>query len=169
MNRKGFTNRAKQLILFLLAGGIMAYSEDLRIRLIRAVEKGGSARSQGQVFEVSASTAVKWMQAFRREGRPAPKPHGGGRRSPLDAHEAWLSTRIEETPDVRLLELCAELSERGIAVGKSSVSRFFQRIGYSFKKKRAGQRTGKARRRGGAKNVESGAARSRSAKIGLYR
>lgn len=51
----------------------MAYSKDLRIRLIRTVEKGGSARSHGKAFEVRASTAVKWMQAFGREGRPAPK------------------------------------------------------------------------------------------------
>ena len=59
----------------------MAYSNDLRIRLIRAVEKGLSARSQAKVFEVAASTAVKWTAAFRVEGRPGAKPHAGGRRS----------------------------------------------------------------------------------------
>jgi hypothetical protein len=42
----------------------MAYSKDLRVRLIRSVEGGRSARSQARVFDVSASTAVKWMQAY---------------------------------------------------------------------------------------------------------
>ena len=39
----------------------MAYSKDLRVRLIGWVEQGRSARSQAKVFQVSASTAVKWM------------------------------------------------------------------------------------------------------------
>ena len=37
------------------------YSQDLRVRLIGAVEAGASARSAAQVFGVSASTAVKWV------------------------------------------------------------------------------------------------------------
>jgi transposase len=47
----------------------MAYSKDLRVRLIRSVSQGRSARSQAKVFDVSASTAVKWVQASREEGR----------------------------------------------------------------------------------------------------
>ena len=68
----------------------MAYSADLRERLVRAVERGHSARSQAEVFGVSASAAVKWVQAYRRDGQVAPKPHAGGRRSPLDAHVGWV-------------------------------------------------------------------------------
>jgi transposase len=119
----------------------MAYSKDLRTRLIRSVERGASARSQAKVFEVSPSTAVKWMQAFRAEGRPEPKAHAGGRRSPLDAHSVWLRERVAAQADITLQELCGELAGRGVATSKSAVSRFFERIGFSFKKKRSGQRT----------------------------
>lgn len=112
----------------------MAYSEDLRIRLIRAVEKGGSARSQGQVFEVSASTAVKWMQAFRREGRPAPKPHGGGRRSPLDAHEAWLRTRIEERRMLGSLSYALSFQSAGLQSARARFHAFFSGLAIASKK-----------------------------------
>ena len=76
----------------------MAYSGDLRVRLIRSVEKGKSARSQAKVFEVSGSTAVKWMQAFRAGGTRDPKPHRGGRRSALDVRGGWLRARVISKP-----------------------------------------------------------------------
>ena len=155
----------------------MAYSGDLRVRLIRSVEKGKSARSQAKVFEVSASTAVKWMQAFRAEGAQGPKPHRGGRRSALDAHGEWLRARVAQKADITLAELAAELGARGVAASKSAVSRFFERIGFSFKKKRAGQRAGPPHRRPeaaretcrGPRGLEGGAARARPGKARLHR
>lgn len=112
----------------------MAYSKDLRRRLIRSVENGRSARSQAKVFEVDASTAVKWMAVFRAEGRGGPKPHRGGRRSPLDAHIDWLKARVAAKAEITLEESCAELAQRRVSTSKSALSRFFARIGYSFKK-----------------------------------
>jgi len=147
----------------------MAYSKDLRSRLIWSVEQGRSARSQGNVFGVSASTAVKWMQAYRSEKRAAPKPHGGGRASPLEAEVDWLKARVAEKADITLCELCAELSGRGIATSKSAVSRFFERLGFSFKKKRAGQRTGAPGRRRRARSLAGEPGHARSAKAGLHR
>jgi transposase len=147
----------------------MAYSKDLRVRLIRSVEQGRSARSQSKVFQVSASTAVKWMQAFRAEGQEAPKPRGGGRTSPLDAEVHWLKARIVEKPDITLSELCSELAARGIGTSKSAVSRFFERFGISFKKKPAGQRTGASGRGRRTRRLASGPELSRSGKAGLYR
>ena len=147
----------------------MAYSDDLRSRLIRSVEKGRSARSQARVFEVAPSTAVKWMAVFRAEGRPGPKPHRGGRRSPLDAHAEWLKARVAEKSEITLAELRAELALRGVSTSMSAVSRFFERIGYSFKKKRAGVRTGSPGRGGRARGMATGAAVSRPAKARLHR
>ena len=122
----------------------MAYSRDLRVRLIRSVSQGKSARSQAKVFEVSAATAVKWMQAFRADGTQAAKPHRGGRRSPLDAQGDWLRARVAEKSDITLVELVEELGARGIAASKSGVARFFERIGYSFKKSVLASEQGRA-------------------------
>lgn len=147
----------------------MGYSKDLRARLIRAVGKGLSARSQAKVFEVSPSTAVKWLQAFRAEGRKEQKPHAGGRRSPLDAQAGWLRKRVAQKPDITLQELCAELSDRGVVTSKSAVSRFFERIGFSFKKKRSGQRTDAPGRGRRPRRLGGGSEKARSPKAGLHR
>lgn len=147
----------------------MAYSKDLRVRLIRSVEQGRSVRGQAKVFQVSASTAVKWIQAFRNEGRDGPKPRGGGRTSPLDAEADWLKARIVDKPDITLSELCAELAARGVATSTSAVSRFFARFGISFKKKRAGQRTGAPGRGRRARRLAGGPALPRSGEARLCR
>lgn len=141
MNRKGFTKAAKQSILLLFkTGAMMGYSSDLRRRLIRNVEKGHSARSQAEVFDVASSTAVKWVKVYRIEGRVKSRPHGGGRRSPLTPHADWLTERVEEQPDLTLHELCIELLARGVKTSKSAVSRLLLKIGFAYKKNRARQR-----------------------------
>ena len=42
-----------------------AYSGDLRERVIEAVETGASRREAAERFEVSVSSAVKWLQRWR--------------------------------------------------------------------------------------------------------
>jgi len=39
-----------------------AYSQDLRDRVIKAVEAGESARSSGRRFGVSEAAAIKWVR-----------------------------------------------------------------------------------------------------------
>ncbi len=56
----------------------MVYPADLRVRYIQAVHAGRSARSQAKVFQIGASTGVKWMQAYRVDGHAHAKSHGGG-------------------------------------------------------------------------------------------
>lgn len=126
------------------------YSHDLRERLIAAVAAGSSARSAGRVFGVSPSTAVKWVQQWRRTGSFAAKPMGGYKRSPLDARAELLLGLIEERPDMTVEEIRAWLRGQGIRAGHGSVWRFFARHGISFKKNRARGRAGAARRSGRA-------------------
>ena len=54
-----------------------ALSGDLRERVIEAVEAGASRREAAERFEISASSAVKWLQRWRDHGVCAPKPRGG--------------------------------------------------------------------------------------------
>jgi hypothetical protein len=56
-----------------------AYSCDLRGRAIEAVETGASRREAAERFEVSVSSAVKWVQHWRQTRSAAPKPRGGSR------------------------------------------------------------------------------------------
>ena len=130
------------------------YSEDLRVRMVGAVDAGMSARAAARVFGVSASTAVKWVQRWRRTGSVAAKRMGGYRRSPLDAHADLLLGLVAERPDLTVEEIRAELRGRGIHAGHGAVWRFFARHGISFKKNRARRRAGQAGRGGGAGGLE---------------
>ena len=57
------------------------YSYDLRVRVIALIEAGSSRREAADWFEVSPSSAIKWMQRRQATGSIAPKPSGGGRRA----------------------------------------------------------------------------------------
>lgn len=56
-------------------------SKDLRARLIAAVENGQSRRAAAKRFGIAASTAIKWMERWQREGHAQPRPMGGDRHS----------------------------------------------------------------------------------------
>src|SRR5258707_10801928 len=116
-----------------------AYSEDLRVRLVRLVESGTSARSAAKLFEVSASTAVKWMQRWRRERSVAPNPVRGHRRARLNGHSGWLFGLIETKPDLTLEEIRMQLKKRGVRVSLGAGWSFFQSQKNRFKKKRVHQ------------------------------
>jgi transposase len=117
------------------------YSSDLRVRVIQAVECGTAAREAARQFTISASAAIKWVQRWRREGSMSEKPGCGHSRSPLKAHAAWLLELVGKEPDLTLEEIRSKLLEKhGREAGISSLWRFFDRHGISFKKKRAGGR-----------------------------
>ena len=91
---------------------------------------------QLNAFEVSASSAIKWMQRLNETGSIAAKPSGGSI-SPLEAHADFLLGLIAEQPDLTLDEIVAAMRKRRIAGSRSAVWRFFKRHNISFKKKPA--------------------------------
>ena len=111
-------------------------SLDLRMRVLRAVEAGASRREAAECVEVSASSAIKWMQRLNETGSIAAKPSGGSI-SPLEAHADFLLALIAEQPDLTLDEIVAVMRKRRIAGSRSAVWRFFERHNISFKKKPA--------------------------------
>ena len=73
-------------------------SNDLRERLVSAVDSGLSRRSAARRFGVAASTAIKWVNRWRRTGDVGPRPQGGDHRSHrIEAHARkswrWLTRR----------------------------------------------------------------------------
>jgi transposase len=135
-----------------------AYSEDLRIRLIEAIRAGVPAREAGRTFLVAASTAITWAKAWREGGRTSAKPMGGSS-SPLEQHAAWLLRQVAEDPSVTLQVLRSRLKDQlGVSAAVSSIWRFFDRHGISFKKNRARQRAGAGRRRRGPPAMDRAAA-----------
>ena len=55
-----------------------SYSTDLRSRVLAAMEAGESPAAAAKRFAVGRSTACRWAQAARDEGRREAKRMGGG-------------------------------------------------------------------------------------------
>jgi transposase len=53
-----------------------AYSVDLRIRAIKAFEKGVNIYEICKQFMISRATCYRWISAYRKEKRIEPKPVG---------------------------------------------------------------------------------------------
>ncbi len=149
-----------------------AYSLDLRERVVRFVEAGHSCHAAARHFAVSVAFVVKLMAAFRRTGSFAPKPEGGWRYSKLDPHRDFLLRRVAETSDLTMPDLAAELAALGTRVTPASISRWFIRQGYRFKKNAAGERARAPRHPPSARALEGQAPASdatRAAPAGLPR
>ena len=122
-----------------------AYSQDLRDRVIAAVEEEGlSRREAARRYRISDAAAVRWLQAWR-QGRRGPLAQGGDRRSRLPPHRAWLLALIEAENDLTLAQVGERLlATHGVAADAGMLSRFFKAAGISFKKKRSRQRAAPA-------------------------
>ena len=113
-------------------------SDDLRRRVVTAVDDGMSRRGAAKRFGIAPSTAIKWVRAWRLTGSYRPRAQGGDRRSQrIEARAEVVLALVEETPDMMLAEIAAHLeSEHGLRVSQSTVWRFFLRRGITFKKPR---------------------------------
>jgi putative transposase len=122
-------------------------SMDLRERVVAAVEEEGLSRHEAAVrFGVGVSTAIAWLRRFKDTGSVRPGQIGGHKpRAIRGEHEAWLRQRVRERA-FTLRGLVAELGARGLAVHYRSVWVFVHEEKLSFKKNRARQRAGSARR-----------------------
>ena len=117
-----------------------AYSGDLRERVIEAVEEGASRHEAAEHFGVSVSSAVKWLQRWRKSRSAAPKPRGGSVSS-LQEVAARVLTLVAEQQDLTLMETVAELRRRRIRTSRSALWRFLDRHDITLKKKPASRRT----------------------------
>src|SRR5277367_3765683 len=111
-----------------------AYSLDLRMRVVDFVEAGDRRHAAAAHFGVSVSFVVKLVTAFRSTGSYAPKPEGGWRYSKLDPHRAFLERRVAEKPDITMTELAGEFAAIGVQIDQASLSRWYRRNGYRYKK-----------------------------------
>jgi transposase len=115
-----------------------ALSQDLRTRVLAAVDGGLSCRGAAARFGVSAASAIRWAARRRVQGDVRPKALGGDRRSGrIEAEAAFILDLHEAKSDITLVEIRAALAERGVMVGVTSIWRFFDRRGLTFKKRRS--------------------------------
>lgn len=113
-------------------------SQDLRQRIVRAVEAGSSRRQAAERFEVSPSAAIKLMRRVRKTGSTEPAKIGGYRRPLLEAHADDLRAIVSSKAGITLREIKAALAAHGIEVkALSTIADMLHRLGLSHKKTRA--------------------------------
>jgi len=118
-------------------------SQDLRRRLVEAVEQGSSARAAAARFQVSPAAAVSIVRRARETGSTAPAKIGGYRRPLLADHEALLRELVESRKGITLAEIRDELTARGVSSGSlSTIWATLRRLGLSHKKSAQGGRAG---------------------------
>jgi transposase len=115
----------------------MAYSTDLREKIVRAYDEGlGSQRAIAELFGVSRSFVEKLLHRRRTTGEITALPHGGGRTALCQARELELVRRlIKQQPDATLDELCEVVEhKRRVRVSRPTMSRALRRLDLPRKK-----------------------------------
>lgn len=118
-----------------------SYSEDLRARVLAAVDGGVAARAAAELFRVSVSYIYKALIRRRRTGEVSASLRRGHRPRKLSpAQEAALAVHLEAQPDLTLAALQAWLSaEHGVRLSNGAMWSAVARLGLSFKKRHSGQ------------------------------
>jgi len=137
-----------------------SYSEDLRARVLAAVDGGMAARAAAGLFRVSVSYIYKALIRRRRTGQATASPRRGHRPRKLSpVQEAALAAHVEAHPDLTLAALQAWLlAEHGVRLSNGATWAAVARLGLSFKKRRSvrANRTARMSRRGGASGRRRG-------------
>jgi transposase len=111
-----------------------AYSEDLRKKILQAVDRGMPKSEAARTFGVSRSS-IKRYAAARREGRPlTPKKHPGSKPKLDENARKLLEADVEGRPAITLKDRCRFLEEMvGVSVSESTLSRLLRKMGFSPK------------------------------------
>ena len=112
-----------------------AYSEDLRRKIVEALDRGTSKSQAARLFGVSLSSVKRYAKMVR-EGRPLAPRKALGKRSKIDEHGRWLvETDLKERPAATLPERCEFLEKvLGVKASESAICRLLKRLGWSRQK-----------------------------------
>ena len=119
-----------------LRAKMAAYSNDLRSRVVEAVENEGlSFRDAAEQFKVSSTWVHKIVQRFRETGDAgAYSPIGEHTPSLDEAAREQLLAWLREQSDLTQQALADRFGERGISVDRSTVGRTLREMGWTRKK-----------------------------------
>lgn len=144
------------------------YSQDLRDRVLRALERGERPSHVARRFEVSRSWVHEVRRRLEAEDRRTSLPMGGHRTSVVAPVEAEIRAWLTERPDMTLAEMCERLQlEHGIAIKGPALWHQLNNWGLSYKKNAARQRARAPRHPAGETAMEGQPARARRRKAGV--
>lgn len=112
-----------------------AYSEDLRERVVRAVDQGKSRKEIVNLFGVSLATLKRYLKQRRETGSLKPKAIPGRPAKKRLHVQMDLEAQLQASPDVSLERHC-ELWEQahGLRVSPRTMSRAIKGLDWTRKK-----------------------------------
>jgi transposase len=118
------------------------YSQDLRERVIGAMDDGGDAYEIAPLFQVSVSYIYKILARRRSTGETTPRSQRHGPLPKLAPHDEALRARVAAEPDTTIAELRSWLwSEHKIKVGNTAVWKRLHYLGLTLKKRPSGRQS----------------------------
>jgi transposase len=110
------------------------YSQDLRDRVLNALERGDRPTDIAARYEVSRRWVYQVRERFDKQGKRTPLQIGGYRRSRAAHLEQTLRSWIQEQADLTLVEMCERLAHEGVQIKVPALWHQLNRWGLSFKK-----------------------------------
>src|SRR3954463_15952306 len=101
-----------------------AYSKDLRLKVLDAVDRGMPRKEVAQLVGISVPSIKRWLKRRRESGdvEPSPIPGPPARKGAL--LEGWLPSQLEEEPDLTLRAHCEAFEKvSGVEVSTATMSR----------------------------------------------
>src|SRR5215208_4522706 len=113
-----------------------AYSEDLRKKIVEAVEKRGMKKSEAaRLFGVSLSSVKRYVRKFRQGSSLSPGKAPGKRPKIDECASRLLEADLKERPFAKLRQRCEYLRAlAGLRVSRSTLCRALKRMGFTRKK-----------------------------------
>ena len=128
---------------------MQAYSQDLRERVLRALDRGDRPTEIARRFEVSRVWVYQVRDRVQETGERGSFQIGGHRRSRLAEMEPVLRAWIATEPDLTLAELQQRLMQQGVSIKIGALWHQLNQWNLTFKTNAARQRA-RARRRAGS-------------------
>jgi transposase len=112
-----------------------AYSEDLRRKVVEAVQQRGMGKSEAaRTFGMSLSSVKRYLGKARQGESLSPRKHPGPPPKMDERAKRLLEADVENRPAVTLRERCRFLEGvAGVSVSESTLSRLLRRMGFSPK------------------------------------
>src|ERR1700730_16791168 len=113
------------------------YSDDLRERVVAAIESGDTREEVAELYNMALSTVGGFIKRKRETGSVSPDKFGGYKTFSLEPHTDLVRELVAQQPDRTLAELRDRCAKEQVRVSQSAISRFLHHITLTFKKKRA--------------------------------
>ena len=110
-------------------GSMNAYSKDLRLKTLAAIDRGIPRKEVAELFGVSMSTIKRWLKRRRLTGDVETMKIPGRPAVKGKALREWLPEHLKRNPDLTLAEHCeAFFDESDVEVSEATMSRSIARL-----------------------------------------